>query len=105
MAGRSLSWVYEFWRSHDGSMNNTGYTSADPVLDQLRAARTDDQVRAGVEALVRIMHDDPPAAFLAWQETSRAVSKNFEVMPEKQRDIFANIWQWHLAGPAKQAAR
>ena len=102
MAGRSLSWVYEFWRSHDGGYTNTGYTSADAILDRIRGSRTEDQVRAGVADLERIMHADPPAAFLVWQETSRAVSTSVDVAPEENRDILTNLWQWR---PAKQAIR
>jgi ABC-type transport system substrate-binding protein len=105
MAGRSLSWVYEFWRSHDGIMNNTGYRSADAVLDRIRGARSDDEVRAGVAELERVMHDDPPAAFIAWQATSRAVSTKFDVAPEENRDILTNVWQWRPADAPKRASR
>lgn len=105
MAGRSLSWVYEFWRSRDGSSLNSGYRSADAVLDRIRAARSDDEVRSGMAELARVLHDDPPAAFLAWQETMRAVSKKFDVAEDKDRDILANLWQWRPAPPTKQASR
>lgn len=101
MAGRSLSWVYEFWRSHEGMFTNSGYKSADAVLDRIRSSRTEDEVKAGVAELERVMHDDPPAAFLAWQATSRAVSTKFDVAPEEDRDILTNIWQWRPAGAAK----
>ena len=95
MAGRSLSWVYTFWRSQNPpTMVDTGYRSADTVLDRIKTARSDDEVKAYVAELGRILHDDPPAAFLAWQETSRAVSHRFDVAAEENRDIFTNIWQW-----------
>ena len=106
MAGRTLSWVYEFWRSHDGTMNNSGYRAADAVLDRIQQARTDDEVRAGVAELQRVIHDDPPAAFLAWQETSRAVSARIDVAAEPNRDVLSNIWMWRASDQAKkQAAR
>jgi peptide/nickel transport system substrate-binding protein len=101
MAGRSLSWVYEFWRSHDGALVNSGYTSADAVLDRIRIARSEDEVRAAVAELERVMHEDPPAAFLAWQATSRAVSTKFDVAAEDDKDILNNLWQWRPAGAAK----
>jgi hypothetical protein len=104
MAGRSLSWVYEFWRSHPGGIVPSGYQSADAILDGIRGARTDDEVRAGVAQLERVMHDDPPAAFLAWQATARAVSTKFDVAPEENRDILANLWMWRPAG-TRQASR
>jgi ABC-type transport system substrate-binding protein len=105
MFGRSLSWVYEFWHAHDQAHFNDGYRAADAILDRIRAARSDEQIRAGMADLARIFHDDPPAAFIAWQATSRAVSTKFEVDAERDRDIMVNVWQWRLAGPKAQAAR
>ena len=104
MAGRSLSWLYAFWRSHPGALIASGYQSADAILDGIRGARSDDEVRAGVAQLERVMHDDPPAAFLTWQSTSRAVSTKFDVVPEENRDILANLWMWRPAD-SKQASR
>jgi ABC-type transport system substrate-binding protein len=105
MFGRPLSSTYDFWRSHDGSHLNTGYRSADAVLDRMRSARSEEDVRTAVADLARILHDDPPAAFLAWQATSRAISTNFDVAPEANRDILTNVWQWRPAAGTKQAAR
>src|SRR5258708_9275533 len=65
MFGRTLSWAYDFWRSHEGSHINTGYRSADAVLDRMPDARSEEDVRAAVADLARILPDDPPAAFLA----------------------------------------
>jgi ABC-type transport system substrate-binding protein len=97
MAGRSLSWVYAFWHSHPGMYADSGYRSADPVLDRLKAARDDDETRAAVAELTQVLHDDPPAAFLTWQQQTRAVSTKFDVGPEENRDILTNLWQWRPA--------
>jgi peptide/nickel transport system substrate-binding protein len=97
MAGRSLSWVNEFWRSK-GTLNNSGYVAADDILDKLRGARSEEETRDQVAKLQRLMQEDPPAAFLAWQETARAVSTNFDVAPEERRDILTNLWQWRPVG-------
>jgi peptide/nickel transport system substrate-binding protein len=105
MFGRSLSWVYEFWHSQEAGHFKGGYRGADAVLDGIRGARSDDEVRAGMRELARVLHDDPPAAFLAWQATSRAVSTKFDVVEEKNRDILGNVWQWRPAVPVKQASR
>jgi peptide/nickel transport system substrate-binding protein len=105
MAGRSLKWVYDFWRYHEGGMNNTGYRSADAVLDRIRGALSDEDVRSGVAELQRVLHDDPPAAFLVWQEQTRAVSTKFDVAAEPKRDILTNLWQWRLAPAATQVSR
>jgi peptide/nickel transport system substrate-binding protein len=105
MFGRSLSWAYEFWHSQKDGHINGGYTAADSVFDRIRGARSDDEVRAGVAELARTLHDDPPAAFIAWQETTRAISTNFNVDDEKDRDILANVWQWHMSRLRTQATR
>jgi peptide/nickel transport system substrate-binding protein len=104
MAGRSLVRVYEFWRSHQGLIN-TGYTAADDVLDRIKHARSEEETKIAVAALERVMHDDPPAAFLAWQSTMRAVSSRFDVAAEKDRDILANVWQWRPVDVSRQASR
>jgi peptide/nickel transport system substrate-binding protein len=104
--GRSLSWAYEFWRSHNGMLMNSGYTAADGVLDKMRASLSDDNVRRTMAEFGRILSEDPPAAFIAWQKTTRAVSKNFDVAEEKDRDILTNAWQWRLVTDrTKQADR
>jgi hypothetical protein len=86
-------------------MINSGYHSADSVLDRLRVAPNEEETRAAVAELLRIMHDDPPAAFLAWQKASRAVSARFDVSAEPDRDILTKVWAWRLATPQQQAAR
>jgi ABC-type transport system substrate-binding protein len=104
MLGRPLSSTYDFWHSHDGSHINTGYRSADAVLDRMRGARSEEDVRSAVADLTKILHDEPPAAFLAWQSTSRAVSTTFDVAAEPNRDILTSVWQWRPTSGTKQAA-
>jgi peptide/nickel transport system substrate-binding protein len=101
MAGRSLSWTYLFWRSGQG-LNGSGYTAADAVLDRMRAGKSEEEIRAASADLTRILHENPPAAFLVWQETSRAVSTSFDVAAEKNRDIFTEIWQWRRTRDARK---
>jgi peptide/nickel transport system substrate-binding protein len=103
MAGRSLSWTYQFWRSNQGYING-GYTTADPVLDRIQGARSEAEVKTAVAELARTLHDDPPAAFLAWQQTSRAVATRFDVAAEQNRDIFTSIWQWRPAAHGQKLA-
>ena len=104
MSGRSLSRVYDFWRS-GGMMIDSGYQAADGVLERIRAAQTDEETRAAVAELLAVMHDDPPAAFIAWQQTSRAVSARFDIATEPGRDILSNLWMWRLSAAGVQAAR
>jgi peptide/nickel transport system substrate-binding protein len=105
-SGRNLNRLYDFWHSDGGMNNNSGYRSADRILDRLRATQSDEETKTDVAELLRVMRDDPPAAFLAWQKTSRAVSTRFDVMAESDGNIMTNLWQWR---PAKaggvQAAR
>ena len=104
-SGRSLDWVYAFWRSPKDGMAGvarSGYTAADATLDRLRSARSDEETRMAVADLQRIMHDDPPAAFLVRPETARAVDESFIVPEEKGRDILGSLWQWR---PRMAAAR
>lgn len=105
MSGPRLSRVYDFWRFREEPMINTGYRSADAVLDRLKAAQSDDDTRAAVAELLRVMHDDPPAAFLAWQKAARAVSASFDVAQEPDRDILTTLWMWRPAAPQPQIPR
>jgi peptide/nickel transport system substrate-binding protein len=107
MAGRSLSWVYRFWHSPDGpALIDTGYRSADAILDSLRHARSDDEIRSGVADLARVLTNDPPAVFLAWQSQYRAVSTAFDVAAEPNRDfLFGTPWLWRRAPADVRAQR
>ena len=99
MSGTRLSWVYELWHSSNQSRFSNGYRSVDAVLDRIRGARTEEEIRGGVVEMQQILHDDPPAAFLAWQTTSRAVSTAIDVAQEPGRDVLSNIWVWRPAAP------
>jgi peptide/nickel transport system substrate-binding protein len=104
MFGRSLTFAYDFWHSGDSGLSNSGYRAADNVLDRMRRAGSDDDVRATVAEFARVLNEDPPAAFIAWQATARAVSIKFDVAAEENRDIMTNAWQWKPAA-AGQGAR
>ena len=96
-SGRTVMWPYLFWHSTSPFMQH-GYSGADEVLDRMRMATTDDDMRAATSALQRRLLDDPPAAFLAWGRVSRAVTKRFE-LPAPGIDIYHTIPQWKLAPP------
>lgn len=98
-AGKSFNWTYRFWHSPPAS--GGGYTGVDDVLDRLRVARTDADIRIGVADLRQRFYDDVPAAFLAWPEATRAVDTRFDIGDRSNPDIFANIWQWRPAVPQK----
>jgi peptide/nickel transport system substrate-binding protein len=99
---RTLSWPYRFLHSPQEGQPvyiRWSYTSADAALDRIRYATTDDEIRAGVSALQRILYDDPPAAFISWGERTRAVSRRFAVPDRPGYDVFTStmLWQWKPA--------
>jgi peptide/nickel transport system substrate-binding protein len=105
MFGRSLSYAYDFWHSHEEARANTGYKGADRVLDRMQTSASESELRDAAAEFARVLHDDPPAAFIAWQQASRAVSTRFDVSAERNRDILSNAWQWRLADSLRRASR
>lgn len=101
--GHGLNWPYWFWHSPEGAPAwiRSHYRAADAALDRIRFARTRAELRLAIHAFQRVLLDDPPALFLCWGETSRAVRRRFVVPREADRDVFATIAQWRVAaGPA-----
>lgn len=89
---------YSFWRwgGEPTGYNVFGYRSsaADRWFDALRHAANDAEYRAAAGQLQRVLLDDPPALFLAWQERTRAISRRFDVHVEPGRDPVQTLWQW-----------
>lgn len=106
-SGRSLAWPYVFWHSPPPGTPGflkSGYNSADAVLDRMRRALRDEETRAAIHDLQRVLYDDPPAVFLAYGEGSRAVRNEFVVPPGTAPDIMGSLWQWRR-GSADTAQR
>jgi len=101
--GHGLNWPYWFWHSPEAGGTpwiRSHYRAADAALDGIRFARTRTELRLAIHAFQRVLLDDPPALFLCWGETSRAVRRQFAVPREADRDVFATIAQWRAAsGP------
>jgi len=100
ISGPGLEFVYMVWHSNPPSpFMRSGYAGANAALDQVRSARTDDETRAAVRALQRTFYDDPPAAFLYWDQASRVVSRRF-LLPagSEDQDIMRFVDRWQLAG-------
>ena len=97
-SARLFTFPYQFW--HSGRpMFSHGYAGADDVLDRVRHANSDAELKAAASALQRRFHDDPPAVFLTWDRTSRAVSRRFD-LPETSDDIYHTIARWRPAARA-----
>jgi peptide/nickel transport system substrate-binding protein len=93
---RTLIMPYQFLRSPapgSPALLDSGYTAADTALDRLRQALSDDEVRAAIGSLQRVLYDDPPGVFIAWEERARAVSRRFFVPSTPGRDIISTFWQ------------
>jgi len=93
-SGRSLAWAYLSFHSTESP---SGYTAADGVLDRLRRTTSESAIRTAVSDLQQILHDDPPAIFIAWPQVARVVSSRFEVPVEAGRDVISSLWQWRPA--------
>ena len=106
-SGRSVGWAYYAWHSKGSPYApKTGYEGADVVLDRLRHAVGDQEIRAAVGELQRTLYEDPPAVFIAWPHALRAVSSDFVVPRESNnQDILGNVWQWQVRPPAEVARR
>jgi ABC-type transport system substrate-binding protein len=105
IAGLGASRPYVFWRS--GSKRNfSGYRSpaVDEALDGIRYAANDREYREAFHGFQLAVMDDPPAIFLAWGQTARAVSRRFDVQPSPGGNVFATINAWRLV-PGVRAAR
>jgi ABC-type transport system substrate-binding protein len=102
-----LDSVYSLWHSPEEGgapkLFDTGYTAADPAFERLKNARTEEETRQAVRSLQQVMRDDPPAVFLLWADTARAVNARFRVPLTPDRDIFATLPQWTLVAPPEGA--
>jgi hypothetical protein len=91
-SGRTLSFPYRFWHSAAGTIS-TGYAAADAALDRMKFAGTEEEVRAGVADVLRIMRADPPAVFLAVPREARAADASLHIPHEIDRDVLGSLWQ------------
>jgi peptide/nickel transport system substrate-binding protein len=101
ISGFSVSRPFAFWHS-SGLHRFSGYQneSVDSALEDIRRADGDTEYRQAFGRFQKAIFDDPPAIFLAWGETARAVSRRFDVVKAPGGDIRMSIGDWKLAGEA-----
>ena len=105
---RSLNFVYVLWHSVPPGAKGLvdfHYSSADAALDKLRSAINEVDVKTAVAELQRAFYDDPPAVFLDWMQTARAVNRSISVQSEPERDVMGTIHQWRPATATQRAGR
>jgi ABC-type transport system substrate-binding protein len=109
VSGPTVGRGYQFWESrtkHQG-FNVFGYENEEAarVFDVLRTSTNEAAVRSATSRLQRVLLDDPPALFLAWNERARAVATNFDVVLEEGRDPLHTLWRWAEKSDRVQTAQ
>ena len=99
ISGPTPARIYTFWRSarEFRGRNVFGYENveAERLFTTVMRSRNDAAVRSATSRLQRVLRDDPPALFLAWDTRVRAVSRRF-VLPDDSRDPILTLWKWSV---------
>jgi ABC-type oligopeptide transport system substrate-binding subunit len=98
VSGYSVSRSFNFWGS-SGLFNFFTYhnPTVDTAFEGVRRAPGDAEYRNAFRRFQQATMEDPPAIFLAWGETARAVNRRFEVVKSPGGDIRMTISDWRLA--------
>jgi peptide/nickel transport system substrate-binding protein len=99
ISGPTLGRPYIFWRSartFKSGLNVFGYENGDAerLFQLLRTSMSEAAVRSATSRLQRVLLDDPPAVFLAWNQRVRVVRQEFKVYQEAGRDPVPSLWRW-----------
>jgi peptide/nickel transport system substrate-binding protein len=97
ISGPTLARPHLFWGvPRREGLHAFGYQNAEAgrLFEVLRRSTNEAAVRSTVGRLQRVMLEDPPALFLAWNQRARAVSSRFKLPGESGRDPLLTIWQW-----------
>jgi len=108
LGGPYATVFHRFWHSPDEARrwNFWGYRNArvDEALDAALEASGDQAFSDAVRRFEAAVRDDPPAVFLAWNQTVQAVSRRFVVPPESAgRDAIYALNRWLLRQPGSAA--
>jgi ABC-type transport system substrate-binding protein len=113
ISGPTVGRSYLFWRSarrHPGGLNIFGYENAEAerLFDILRTSTNQIATQSAFSKLQEVLLQDPPALFLAWNERSRAVRRNFQIIQDARRDPVDpvyTIWRWTTGNSRVALAR
>ena len=102
ISGPTIGRAHIFWRSAKTfkGLNLFGYENPETerLFNALGASTNDAAVRSIVSKLQQVLLDDPPALFLAWDQASRAIRRDFEIVDEASADPLDTVWRWTPAG-------
>jgi peptide/nickel transport system substrate-binding protein len=105
ISGPTPARAYMSWGSarRFKGLNVFGYENAEAerLFESLFRSKNEAATRSATSKLQRVMHDDPPALFIAWSTRTRAINKRF-TFPGTSRDPLVDISQWT---PARAARR
>ena len=108
LGGPSATVHHRLWHSPGATprWNFWGYRNAgvdaalDAALDAPAGEPGDAPFRAAIARFEAAVRDDPPAVFLAWNQTVQAVSRRFALPPGSDgRDAIYVLNQWQLRRP------
>jgi ABC-type transport system substrate-binding protein len=108
LGGPSATVYHRLWHSPGATprWNFWGYRNAgvDAALDAALEAPAgepgDASFRAAIARFESAVRDDPPAVFLAWNQTVQAVSRRFALPPDSDgRDAIYVVNRWLLRRP------
>ena len=106
MAGYGLNQLHRTWGEHSTSkFVSHGYRGAEAAVDQVRRAHSEEQLRAALGKLQRVLHDDAPEVSLVWEAPARAVGRRFDVPPSPGRDILSSLALWRPRATRAEAVR
>jgi peptide/nickel transport system substrate-binding protein len=96
ISGPTLARPHVFWGSgRREGLHNFGYQNAEAgrLFELLRTSTNEAAVRSAVSRLQRVLLDDPPALFIAWNQRARAIRRNFR-LAESGPDPLFTIPRW-----------
>jgi ABC-type transport system substrate-binding protein len=112
VGGPTLGRAYVFWGSSKSfsGLNIFGYENAEAerLFGVLKTTVNEAAIRSATSALQRVLVGDPPALFIAWNERSRAVRRDFHIVQDPIRDPadpIYTIWRWTPAAAAAARAQ
>ena len=106
ISGFSASRPFYFWHS-TAPANFFGYRNmtVDAAFEGMQRASSEAEYRQAFRRFQQATFEDPPAIFLAWGQTARAVGRRFHVVRSDSGDIRTTIGDWTLADVSGTAAK